>query len=177
MKPIKKVAFSAALSAFALVAFMLENLFPPLFIVGGRIGIANFFVLIAGIVCGFWYGFAALAVKAVLGSVLTGNAGAILYSLPAGAVAYTAEMLIIIFAPKISLIAASVLGGAVNACLQNAAFCLITATPEYLIYMPYLALIGAAGGAIVGAAVYLTVKRLPEKIFYSNHKEQNVERT
>ena len=177
MKPIKKIAFSAALSAFALVAFMLENLFPPLFIVGGRIGIANFFVLIAGIVCGFRYGLTALTVKAVLGSILTGNAGAILYSLPAGVIAYTAEMLIILFAPKISLIAASVLGGTVNACLQNVAFCLITATPEYIIYIPYLALIGIAGGAIVGTAVFLTVKRLPEKIFYSNHKEQNIERT
>jgi len=177
VKPIKKIAFSAALSAFALVAFMLENLFPPIFIVGGRIGIANFFILVAGIICGFWYGLTALTVKAVLGSILSGNAGAILYSLPAGAVAYTAEMLIIIFAPKISLIAASVLGGTVNACLQNAAFCLITATPEYLIYIPYLALIGAAGGAIVGAAVYLTVKRLPEKFFYSTCKEQKIERT
>lgn len=156
---------------------MLENLFPPLFIVGGRIGIANFFVLIAGIICGFWYGFSALTVKAVLGSIFSGNAGAILYSLPAGVIAYTAEMLIIIFAPKISLIAASVLGGTVNACMQNAAFCLITATPEYLIYMPYLALIGILGGAIVGAAVFLTVKRLPEKFFYSTHKEQQIERT
>ena len=177
MKPIKKIAISAALSAFALIAFMLENLFPPLFIVGGRIGIANFFVLIAGIICGFWYGFSALTVKAVLGSIFSGNAGAILYSLPAGVIAYTAEMLIIIFAPKISLIAASVLGGTVNACMQNAAFCLITATPEYLIYMPYLALIGILGGAIVGAAVFLTVKRLPEKFFYSTHKEQQIERT
>ena len=156
---------------------MLENLFPPLFIVGGRIGIANFFVLIAGIICGFWYGFSALTVKAVLGSIFSGNAGAILYSLPAGVIAYTAEMLIIIFAPKISLIAASVLGGTVNACMQNAVFCLITATPEYLIYMPYLALIGILGGAIVGAAVFLTVKRLPEKFFYSTHKEQQIERT
>ena len=156
---------------------MLENLFPPLFIVGGRIGIANFFVLIAGIICGFWYGFSALTVKAVLGSIFSGNAGAILYSLPAGVIAYTAEMLIIIFAPKISLIAASVLGGTVNACMQNAVFCLITATPEYLIYMPYLALIGILGGAIVGAAVFLTVKRLAEKFFYLTHKEQKIERT
>ena len=177
MRPIKKIAFTAALSALALIAFMLENLFPPLFIVGGRIGIANFFVLIAGIVCGFRYGFSALAVKAVLGSILTGNAGAILYSLPAGAVAYTAEMVIILFAPKISLIAASVLGGTVNACLQNAAFCLITKTPEYFAYMPYLALIGLLGGAIVGTAAYLTIKHLPERVFYSENKEQNFEHT
>lgn len=177
MKTIRKIAFSAALSALALVSFMLENLFPPLFIVGGRIGIANFFVLIAGIVCGFGYGFAALTVKAVLGSIFSGNAGAILYSLPAGVIAYTAEMLIILFAPKTSVIAASVLGGTVNACLQNAAFCIITATPEYFAYMPYLALIGISGGAIVGTAVYFTIKHLPERVFYSSNKEQDIERT
>ena len=177
MRPIRKIAFTAALSALALLAFMLENLFPPVFIVGGRIGIANFFVLIAGLFCGFWYGFSALAVKSVLGSILSGNAGAILYSLPAGVIAYSAEMILILFAPKISVIAASVMGGAINACLQNAAFCLITATPEYFAYMPYLALIGIFGGAVIGTAVFITVKRLPERAFYSNNKEQKIERT
>lgn len=174
---IRKITLSAVLSALALISFMLENLFPPLFVVGGRIGIANFFVLTAGIVCGFRYGFSVLVVKAVLGSILTGNAGAILYSLPAGVIAYTTEMLIILFTPKISLIAASVLGGVLNACLQNAAFCLITATPEYFAYMPYLALVGLLGGGIVGTAVYITLKLLPERVFYSNDKEQQIERT
>ena len=97
----KKLILSGIFAAFALVAFMLENLFPPLFIAGGRIGIANFFVLLAGIVAGFWYGFAVLTVKAVLGSLITGNATAILYSLPAGAIAYTVQMLLILYLPKI----------------------------------------------------------------------------
>ena len=172
MVSVKKLAFCGVNSALALIAFMLENLFPPLFIVGGRIGVANFFVLIAGITAGFWYGFAVLAVKAVLGSILTGNAGAILYSLPAGAVAYTLQMLLILFAPKISVIAASVLGGTINACLQNATFCLITRTPEYFVYTPYLALIGALGGAIVGATVFAVIKYLPKKILDINIKEE-----
>ena len=172
MVSVKKLVFCGVNSALALIAFMLENLFPPLFIVGGRIGVANFFVLIAGITAGFWYGFAVLAVKAVLGSILTGNAGAILYSLPAGAVAYTLQMLLILFAPKISVIAASVLGGTINACLQNATFCLITRTPEYFVYTPYLALIGALGGAIVGAAVFAVIKYLPKKILDINIKEE-----
>ena len=176
MKSVKKLVVSGVLSALALTAFMLENLFPPLFIVGGRIGIANFFVLIGGIICGFWYGFGVAVIKAALGSILTGNAGAILYSLPAGAISYSAEMLIILFAPKASVIAASVFGGTVNACLQNAAFCLITATPEYFAYMPYLALIGALGGIIVGTAVYLAIKFLPEQVLDLNYKEQNIER-
>ena len=168
----KKLAFSGILSALALAAFMLENLFPPLFIVGGRIGIANFFVLIAGIAAGFRYGAGVLVIKTALGSLLTGNPSAILYSLPAGVIAYTAEMLIILYAPKISVVAASVLGGTVNACLQNAAFCIITATPEYFAYIPYLALIGAAGGAIVGLSVYFAIKRLPVRVMDFSYKEQ-----
>ena len=173
----RKIVLCGILSALALSSFMLENLFPPLFVVGGRIGIANFFVLIAGIAAGFWYGFAALAVKAVLGSLLTGNPSAMLYSLPAGVVAYTAQMLIILYAPRISVVAASVLGGTLNACLQNAAFCIITETPEYFAYMPYLALAGAAGGAIVGTAVFLAIKYLPERVLDFSHKEHEIERT
>ncbi len=173
---LRKIIISGVLSALALIAFMLENLFPPLIIVGGRIGIANFFVLIAGITAGFWYGCAALIIKAVLGSIFAGNPSAILYSLPAGAIAYFTQMLIILYAPKVSVIAASVFGAVINACVQNAVFCLITATPEYLLYMPYLALIGVLGGAIVGTATYLTVKYLPERVLNINYKEQKIER-
>lgn len=159
----KKLIISGILAAFALIAFMLENLFPPLFVVGGRIGIANFFVFLAGIVAGFWYGLSVLIAKAVLGSILTGNASAILYSLPAGIIAYTAQMLIVFYLPKVSVISASIVGGVINASVQNAVFCLITFTPEYIVYMPYLALIGALGGLIVGTAVYLTIKLVPIK--------------
>lgn len=168
---VKKIATSGFLAAFAVIAFMLENLMPPLFVVGGRLGIANFFVLTAGIYAGFWYGAGVLTVKSLLGSILTGNASAVLYSLPAGLIAYVIQMLIILYAPKISVIAASVAGGVINACLQNLVFCLITLTPEYLAYLPYLALIGFIGGGVIGTAAFLTVKFLPEKISGVDLKE------
>ena len=177
MKTAKKLVISGILAAFALVAFMIENLFPPIFVVGGRIGIANFFVLIAGIIAGFWYGFAVITVKAVIGSLLTGNASAILYSLPAGVIAYTAQMLLILYLPKVSVIAASVIGGVINASAQNAVFCLITKTPEYIVYMPYLALIGALGGLIVGTAAFITVKLVPPKFLDLNLKGETCENT
>ena len=75
---LKKIAVCGVLSAFSLLAFMLENLFPPLFVVGGRLGISNYFILIAGIYAGFWYGAGALTVKSILGSVFSGNIGAML---------------------------------------------------------------------------------------------------
>ena len=159
---VKKLVVCGILSAFALISFMLENLLPPLCVVGGRIGISNLFILLAGLLAGFWYGCAALVIKTVFGSIFGGNISAVLYSLPAGAIAYFSEMLLLLYAKRVSIIAASAFGGALNACLQNAAFCIITATPEYLIYMPYLALIGTAGGLIVGAVVFFTIKYLPD---------------
>ena len=156
---------------------MLENLFPPLFVVGGRLGIANFFVLIAGIYAGFFCGAGVLTVKSLLGSILTGNVGAILYSLPAGIIAYVIQMLLILYAKKVSVIAASVSGGVINACLQNLTFCLITATPEYIAYIPYLALVGLIGGGIVGTAVYLIIKLIPERVFTFSYKEYKIERS
>ena len=171
MISVKKITLSGILAAFSLIAFMLENLVPPIFVVGGRLGIANFFVLTACIYAGFWYGAGILTVKSLLGSILTGNAMAILYSLPAGIIAYIIQMVIVFYAPKISVVAASVVGGVINACLQNVAFCIITSTPEYLAYLPYLALVGAIGGATVGAAVFLTIKFLPEKFSGPETKE------
>ena len=49
--------------------------------------------------------------------------------------------------------------------MQNLVFCLVTETPEALIYLPYLALTGAVAGVIVGLAAYLTVKALPKNYF------------
>lgn len=165
MNGVKKILLTGLYSAFALISFMLENLFPPLFITGGRIGIANIFVLFAGITLGFRYGLYALTVKSVLGSIFCGNISAVLYSLPAGVIAYAAQTAIIFCFRRVSVIAASVTGGALNAVIQNAAFCVITATPEYFVYSPYLALIGALGGLIVGTAVYLSLKFLPAAYF------------
>ena len=172
MKVIKRIALCGLLSALALLSFMLENLFPPIFIVGGRIGISNVFILLAGILSGFLDGLSVIMVKTVLGSVFSGNVSATLYSLPAGVIAYVAEMSIIYYARRVSVIAASVTGGALNAAIQNAVFCLITATPEYFYYLPYLVLIGAAGGAVVGTAVFLTVKFLPDGYLYKASKEK-----
>ena len=79
---VRKLVFSAILSAAALVSFLIESLFPPLFIPGARLGISNVFVLFAVIYIGVKEGFAVLIIKILLGSLFTGNISAALYSLP-----------------------------------------------------------------------------------------------
>ena len=161
---VKKITFCGVLSALALISFIIENLLPPLIVPGGKLGISNVFIIFAGIVLGYGYGLSALIIKAVLGSIFAGNFSAILYSLPSGFIAFSLQMALFNFSAHLSIVAISVAGGVVNSVLQGLTFCLITSTAEYVIYTPYLALLGILGGASVGFILFLLLKIMPESL-------------
>jgi len=156
-----KITLCAVLTAFALITFVLEGLFPPLFLPGARMGISNVFILLTAIILGYKYGYAVLIVKTVLGSLFAGNVSAVMYSLPSGAIALALELILLHFCKNVSIISVSVLGAVVNATGQNLVFCLVTGATEYLAFLPYLSLISIVSGIIVGFTVYLAVKKLP----------------
>ena len=160
MKLTVKISLCGLLTAFALISFILEGLFPPLFIPGARLGISNVFILLCAVILGGKYAFAAVVIKTTLGSVFSGNLSAILYSLPSGLIALIVQLILLNFT-KVSVVATSVCGSIVNTSLQNLTFCLITGVMEYISYLPYLALIGALSGVLVGFTVYLAVKFIP----------------
>lgn len=172
MKTSVKISLCGILSAAALVSFTLESLFPPILLPGARLGLSNVFILLTAILLGGRYACAALVIKTVLGSVFGGNVSAILYSLPSGAVALAAELLLLYFT-KVSVVAISVCGSVINTTLQNLTFCLITDAAEYLAYLPYLSLISLASGLLVGFAVYLAIKKSPvDRFIKSDDDEQ-----
>ncbi len=161
---LKKVVLCALYSAFALISFYIESLFPPLIIPGAKMGISNVFILLSVLTLGPTYGYFCLFIKVCLGSVFIGNISAIMYSLPAGVLALTVEILIFYLAKKVSIISTSIAGAVISITVQNIVFCLITGTMAYLSYLPYLALIGVLGGLVTGLAVYFAIKRLPKLI-------------
>jgi uncharacterized membrane protein len=110
------------------------------------------------------YGYAVLIVKAVLGSVFSGNVSSLLYSLPAGLIALTVEVILLRFDKVFGLVSISVLGAIINLVAQNGVFCLVTGVPEYLAYSPYLSLIGILSGAVIGVTVYLIYNKLPKSV-------------
>jgi heptaprenyl diphosphate synthase len=167
-----KFALCGVLSALATIAFVIEGLFPPLFLPGARMGVSNVFILLCAILLGGRYAFITLAVKVLLGSLLSGNFFGTVYALPSGAIALTIELVLIYFVKNVSIIATSIAGAVINIAVQNTAFCLITGTAEYLSYLPYLALTGILGGIIVGLAVFLLIKILPAKYFLANNNKQ-----
>ncbi len=167
----RKFALAGLYAAMSTVAFTIESLFPPLFVPGARMGISNVFILLAGLTLGDIYGAAVLVIKICLGSLFAGNPSAIVYSLPAGALSYAAQMSALRIG-KFSVVAASVFGATLNTCVQGLIFCLTTGTAAFVVYLPYLAIIGAVAGTVVGFAVYLIIKKLPQSLLCDNDSKQ-----
>lgn len=164
------------LTALSLITFLIENLFPPLFIPGAKLGLANAFSFTALVMFGPIDAFVVVAVRTLLGAVFAGNISAVMYSFTGGIVAMAvSSILLYAVHPKISLIAVSVVSAAAHNATQNAVFVLVSATPLAFSYAPYLLLIGALSGALVGIALNLLFKRVPTNVFrkfMQNVKEQ-----
>ena len=158
----KKIALCALYSTFALLSFMLESLIPPLIIPNARIGISNIFILLSTFSLGLYYGITTILVKSILGSLFIGNVSAVLYSLPAGVIALVVQVLILSFNSKVSITATSIIGSIINSLVQNVVFCVFTNSFEYLIYLPYLAVISLISGLIVGTIIYILLKKIPK---------------
>lgn len=162
----KKIAVTALLAALSLVMFIVENQFPPLFVPGAKMGLANIFSLAALILYGPVEGFAVVAVRTVLGSLFAGNISMLLYSFTGGIVAMTVSaVLVYIVYPRVSLMAVSIAAAVVHNIVQNLVYAAITGTALMLSYLPYLALIGVLSGAIVGAVVLIIFKKVPYSSF------------
>lgn len=164
----KKIAVLGVLTALSLIAFLIENLFPPLFIPGAKLGLANAFSFIALIIYSPIEAFIIVGVRTVLSAIFAGNISAVLYSFTGGIVAMgVCSLLIYLVCPKISVVSASVAAAVAHNLTQNAVFVLISGTSLAFSYAPYLALIGIASGTFIGAVVTLIIKKIPDNAFTS----------
>lgn len=162
----RRIALLSVLTAMSLIMFMVESLFPPLFLPGAKMGLSNIFSLLALFVLGPTEAFILVVIRTTLGSVFTGNISTLMYSMTAGIVSVAVSALLVEFAyPKVSIVAISVVGAVMHNVAQNVVFCLISNTPEMFAYMPWLALIGVVAGIIVGFAVWFILKMVPAKVF------------
>lgn len=163
----RKLALLASFTALSMIMFMIESLFPPLFIPGAKMGLSNIFSLYTLIVLGPVEAFVVVVVRTLLGSLFVGNLSTLMYSMTAGIVSIiVSSILMKLVYPKISLIAISVVSAVVHNLTQNVVFCYVSNTPQMFSYMPWLAVIGVVAGIIVGYAVYFIVKLVPKKVYF-----------
>lgn len=162
----KRVATLAVLCAMGLIMFMVESLFPPLFLPGAKMGLSNIFSLLTLFLLGPIDAFILVVVRVVLGSMFTGNMSTLMYSLTAGVVSVVVSSILVEFAyPKVSIIAISIVSAVLHNLTQNVVFCLVSDTPQMFSYMPWLALLGVLAGVIVGAAVWFMLRMIPTRTF------------
>ena len=162
----RRVATLAVLTAMGLIMFMVESLFPPLFLPGAKMGLSNIFSLLTVYVLGPVEAIILVVIRTVLGSIFTGNVSTLMYSLTAGLVSVVVSIILVEFVyPKVSTVAISVVAAVMHNLTQNVVFCLVSNTPEMFSYMPWLALLGVVAGIIVGFAVWFILRSVPTRVF------------
>ena len=162
----KRLATLGVLTAMGLITFMIESLFPPLFVPGAKMGLSNIFSMLAVILLGPTDAFVLVAVRTVLGSLFSGNVSTLMYSLTAGLVSVIVTSVLVEFVyPKVSIVAISVVSAVMHNLTQNIVFCLVSNTPQMFVYMPLLGLTGVLAGVIVGFAVWFILKMIPTRTF------------
>ncbi len=164
----KRLATLSVLTAMGLIMFMVESLFPPLFLPGAKMGLSNIFSMLALYLLGPVEAFVLVAVRTVLGSMFTGNMSTLMYSLTAGIVSVVVSSVLVEFVyPRVSIVAVSIVSAVMHNLTQNVVFCLVSNTPQMFSYMPWLALLGVLAGIIVGFAVWFILKMVPTRTFAS----------
>ena len=162
----KKIATLAIFTALSLIAFIIENQFPPLFIPGAKMGLANIFSFAALIMYSPVEAFIIVAIRTGLGAVYAGNVSALLYSFTGGVVSMAiSSVLMYTVYPHISVMSVSVIAAVAHNITQNIVFVIISGTTLTFGYMPYLVLIGVLSGAIVGGVIMLIFKKVPQSVF------------
>ena len=164
----KRIATLSVLCAMGLIMFMIESLFPPLFVPGAKMGLSNIFSLLTLYMLGPIDALIVVVVRTILGSMFGGGMSTLIYSLTAGIVSVVISAFLVEFVyPNISIISISVVSAIFHNITQNVVFCLISNTPEMFSYMPWLALVGILAGLIVGFAVNLILRALPSALLHS----------
>lgn len=161
----RRIATLAVLTAMGLIMFMIESLFPPLFLPGAKMGLSNIFSLLTLVILGPTEAIVVVLIRTTMGSVFTGSMSTLLYSMTAGLVSViVASILVELVYPRITIIAVSVVSAVIHNLTQNIVFCVVSSTPQMYVYAPWLALLGVVAGLIVGFAVHFIVKGLPYRV-------------
>lgn len=158
---LKKLLRLALLTAVSLILFLVENQIPaPIPVPGVKLGLGNIIILCVLYRYGRPEALAVLLVKVFLGAILTGNLGAIFYSLSGGLLSLGVMCLLRGMLPRRQLWVGSVIGAMFHNLGQLVAAVVISRTPGLFGYLPVLLLSGMVTGLFTGVAAQAVVRRL-----------------
>ena len=160
----KRLLTLALLTAVSLVLFVVEAQIPaPVPVPGVKLGLSNVIVVCVLFLYGRRHALAVLLVKALLGAVITGQLGALPYSLAGGLLSLGVMCLLRGVLRDDQLWVASVLGAMLHNLGQLLTALAITRTPGLAAYLPVLLLSGMLTGLFTGVAAQALTKRLKKR--------------
>ena len=158
----RQLALCAVLTALALGLSTLENLFPvTLFIPlpGVKLGLANIVTVYALYELGVWPALAILTARCLLGSVFSGNASALIFSLMGGVLALLV-MIVLSRLRRLSIFGVSIGGAAAHNIGQIGAAIITLGSTAPVGYLPVLLVVALFTGALTGFVVSLLFRAM-----------------
>ncbi len=163
----KRIVYCSLFTAIALILHLIESALPPLlpFAPGAKMGLSNLATLIAVVVVGVPEAYLILVARCLLSSLFGGNLFSLAYSLPAGLVSLTVQVILLKTLSKhLSVVAISFCGALMHNMTQLAVASIIVKSP-LINLMPLMLLASAVAGLMLGLTAYFTLKCLPKKIY------------
>lgn len=154
---IKEISKIALFTAVALILFVVEAQIPVLVPVPGvKLGLANVVTLFAIFTIGRKRAVIVLLLRIVLGSLITGQAAAMGFSLAGGAICYIVMCVVRLFVTERQIWAVSVFGAIGHNLGQLTVAAFVVGTASVFLYLPVLLVSGILTGLFTGlCAQYL----------------------
>ncbi len=169
---LKRLTRAAVLTAAALAIFAVEMLIPsPVPIPGVKLGLANIVTVFSMFLLGPGDTAAILIARILLGSMFSGQAMSLMYSLAGGFMCYLVMLVMRKIVTVKQIWICSVISAIAHNIGQIAVAILVTNTPALIGYLPVLMISGIAAGTFTGLCAQFTVHKL-KKIFPDHIKKE-----
>lgn len=157
----RRLTRDALLTGIALSIFSLEMMLPGLTPIPGiKLGLSNIITLFAMFALSPIDALMILTARILLGTLLSGNISALLYSACGGILSYIAVWLLHKILSKKQIWVAGVIGALCHNIGQLAAAILVTQTPALISYLPVLSFGGVIAGLFTGLCAQLCIARM-----------------
>ena len=157
----KKVSILALFSAFAITLSYIESFIPVSGILGAKLGLANFAVIMAMYLLGNKEALFINIVRILFIGFMFGNLFSICFSI-AGAVVSFIAMILLKYFKRFSMISVAVMGGVFHNIGQIIVAAFVVENISVVVYIPILIISGIVTGFIIGIlsnSIYLRGKK------------------
>lgn len=170
----KRITRVALFTTAALLLHLIESLLPPLlpFAPGAKMGLSNVVTLLALVLLSYTDAYLVLLLRCFLGSVFAGNVSSLMYSLPAGVISLTVQLLLYHFLYRfLSVMSISFAGAVVHNAVQVAVASLTVQT-NLVLMLPFMLLASVIAGLFVGIVAFFVIKYLPKSVYSTPQSER-----